>query len=60
MGQGAAFYPGGSGQRMTGGLSTTKFSYDSLKKKPLRLDFERQEEPTGMAPHFSQDRKSVV
>jgi conjugal transfer pilus assembly protein TraB len=34
MGQGAAFYPGGSGQRMTGGLSTTKFSYDSLKKKP--------------------------
>ena len=37
MGQGAAFYPGGSGQRMTGGLSTTKFSYDSLKKKPTRL-----------------------
>lgn len=37
MGQGAAFYPGGSGQRMTGGLSTTKFSYDSLKKRPTRL-----------------------
>ncbi|EPC4333633.1 F-type conjugal transfer pilus assembly protein TraB [Enterobacter asburiae] len=37
MGQGAAFYPGGSGQRMTGGLSTTKFSYDSLKKKPTKL-----------------------
>lgn len=38
MGQGAAFYPGGSGQRMTGGLSTTKFSYDSLKKKPTKLN----------------------
>lgn len=37
MGQGAAFYPGGSGQHMTGGLSTTKFSYDSLKKKPTKL-----------------------
>lgn len=37
MGQGTAFYPGGSGQRMTGGLSTTKFSYDSLKKKPTKL-----------------------
>jgi conjugal transfer pilus assembly protein TraB len=37
MGQGAGFYPGGSGQRMTGGLSTTKFSYDSLKKKPTKL-----------------------
>ncbi len=37
MGQGAAFYPGGSGQRMTGGLSTTKFSYESLKKKPTKL-----------------------
>lgn len=36
MGQGAAFYPGGSGQRMTGGLSTTKFKYDSLMKKPTR------------------------
>lgn len=37
MGQGAGFYPGGSGQRMTGGLATTKFSYDSLKKKPTKL-----------------------
>lgn len=37
MGQGAGFYPGGSGQRLTGGLSTTKFSYDSLKKKPTKL-----------------------
>lgn len=37
MGQGAAFYPGGSGQRMTGGLSTTKFKYDSLMKKPTKL-----------------------
>nr|WP_250369577.1 TrbI/VirB10 family protein [Enterobacter hormaechei] len=37
MGQGTGFYPGGSGQRMTGGLSTTKFSYESLKKKPTRL-----------------------
>lgn len=37
MGQGAAFYPGGSGQRMTGGLSTTKFNYENLKKKPTKL-----------------------
>ena len=37
MGQGAGFYLGGSGQRLTGGLSTTKFSYDSLKKKPTKL-----------------------
>lgn len=37
MGQGAGFYPGGSGQPLTGGLSTTKFSYDSLKKKPTKL-----------------------
>lgn len=37
MGQGAAFYPGGSGQRITGGLATTKFTYDSLKKKPTKL-----------------------
>ncbi|EPA1042588.1 F-type conjugal transfer pilus assembly protein TraB [Enterobacter bugandensis] len=36
-GQGAAFYPGGSGQRMTGGLSTEKFTYDSLQKKPTKL-----------------------
>jgi len=37
MGQGSGFYPGGSGQRMTGGLTTTKFSYDSLKKKTTKL-----------------------
>ena len=37
MGQGAAFYPGGSGQRMTGGLSTTQFRYDNLKNKPTKL-----------------------
>lgn len=37
MGQGTGFYPGGSGQRMTGGLTTTKFSYDSLKKKTTKL-----------------------
>lgn len=37
MGQGAGFYPGGSGQRITGGLATTSFSYDSLKKKPTKL-----------------------
>lgn len=37
MGQGAAFYPGGSGQRMIGGLSTTKFKYESLQKKPTKL-----------------------
>ena len=36
-GQGAAFYPGGSGQRMTGGLTTATFSYDKLKKKPTKL-----------------------
>ncbi|BCU51137.1 TPA: F-type conjugal transfer pilus assembly protein TraB [Citrobacter farmeri] len=37
MGQGAGFYPGGSGQRITGGLATTSFNYDSLKKKPTKL-----------------------
>lgn len=35
--QGAGFYPQGSGQRMTGGLSTTTFKYDQLKKKPTTL-----------------------
>lgn len=35
--QGAGFYPGGSGQRMTGGLTTTTFTYDSLKKKGPKL-----------------------
>lgn len=28
--------------------------YEALKKKPLRLDFERQPEPLGPAPHFAQ------
>ncbi|BCU50926.1 conjugal transfer pilus assembly protein TraB [Citrobacter amalonaticus] len=37
MGQGVGFYPGGSGQRITGGLATTSFSYDRLKKKPTKL-----------------------
>lgn len=35
--QGAGFYPQGSGQRMSGGLSTTTFNYDQLKKKPTTL-----------------------
>jgi conjugal transfer pilus assembly protein TraB len=36
-GQGSAFYPGGSGQHFPGGLSTTNFNYDSLKKKSVKL-----------------------
>jgi len=28
--------------------------FDSLKKQPLRLDFERQQQPQGMAPHFAE------
>lgn len=36
-GQGAGFYPQGSGQRMTGGVTTTRFNYDQLKKKPTTL-----------------------
>ncbi|EBM0149864.1 conjugal transfer protein TraB [Salmonella enterica subsp. enterica serovar Brunei] len=36
-GQGAGFYPGGSGQRFMGGLTTSKFTYESLKKKPTKL-----------------------
>ena len=35
--------------------------YDKLSKRPLRLDFERQDEPIGMAPHFSQQlRKWLI
>ena len=35
--------------------------FDSLKKKPLRLDFERQSEPEGPAPHFAQQlRKWLI
>ncbi|MGE5493627.1 MAG: transglycosylase domain-containing protein [Actinomycetota bacterium] len=33
-------------------LSPAKF--ETLKKRPLRLDFERQPEPLGPAPHFAQ------
>jgi conjugal transfer pilus assembly protein TraB len=33
MGQGAAFYPGGSGQRMTGGLSTNKVQLRQPEEK---------------------------
>lgn len=35
--QGTGFYPGGNGPRMSGGLSTTTFSYDSLKKTAAKL-----------------------
>ena len=28
--------------------------FESLKKQPLRIDFERQSEPPGPAPHFAQ------
>jgi conjugal transfer pilus assembly protein TraB len=35
--QGVGFYPAGSGPRMSGGLSTTTFTYDSLKKKAPKL-----------------------
>ncbi len=28
--------------------------FDNLKKRPLRLDFERQPEPLGPAPHFAE------
>lgn len=35
--QGAGFYPGGSGNRMTAGIDKTTFNYDSLKKKPTKL-----------------------
>lgn len=35
--------------------------FERLKKRPMRLDFERQDEPTGMAPHFSQQlRKWLI
>jgi conjugal transfer pilus assembly protein TraB len=35
--QGAGFYPGGSGNRMSGGMQKTSFSYESLKKKATKL-----------------------
>ncbi|SMG21515.1 penicillin-binding protein 1A [Paraburkholderia susongensis] len=39
----------------------TPAAYDTLSRKPLRLDFERQVEPPGPAPHFTQQlRKWLV
>nr|WKF55968.1 Penicillin-binding protein 1A [Paraburkholderia busanensis] len=32
----------------------TPAAYQSLQRKPLRIDFERQTEPPGPAPHFAQ------
>jgi penicillin-binding protein 1A len=32
----------------------TPARFDALQKQPLRLDFERQREPVGMAPHFAE------
>jgi len=35
--------------------------FEALKKRPLRLDFERQTEPLGPAPHFAQQlRKWLI
>jgi penicillin-binding protein 1A len=35
--------------------------YETLKNKPLRVDFERQTEPAGPAPHFAQQlRKWLI
>jgi penicillin-binding protein 1A len=35
--------------------------FESLRKKPLRIDFERQSEPQGPAPHFAQQlRKWLI
>ncbi|WP_415914462.1 penicillin-binding protein 1A [Paraburkholderia sp. J67] len=39
----------------------TPAQYATLSKKPLRLDFERQTEPPGPAPHFAQQlRKWLI
>jgi penicillin-binding protein 1A len=39
----------------------TPAAFDSLQKRPLRVDFERQTEPPGPAPHFSQQlRKWLI
>ncbi|CAM2164918.1 penicillin-binding protein 1A [Paraburkholderia sacchari] len=39
----------------------TDAQYATLSKKPLRLDFERQTEPPGPAPHFAQQlRKWLI
>ncbi|MFD2753736.1 penicillin-binding protein 1A [Comamonas terrae] len=35
--------------------------FERLSKRPMRLNFERQEEPAGMAPHFAQQlRKWLI
>ncbi|WP_051303695.1 transglycosylase domain-containing protein [Comamonas composti] len=42
-----------------GELSREEFA--QLRKRPMRLNFERQEEPQGMAPHFAQQlRKWLI
>lgn len=39
----------------------TPAMFDTLKRKPLRIDFERQTEPPGPAPHFAQQlRKWLI
>ncbi|WP_422392600.1 transglycosylase domain-containing protein [Mycetohabitans rhizoxinica] len=39
----------------------TPHAYESLARRPLRLDFERQVEPPGPAPHFAQQlRKWLI
>ena len=39
----------------------TAAEFERLKVRPLRLDFERQEVPSGMAPHFAQQvRKWLI
>ena len=38
-----------------------KTQFDTLQKRPLRVDFERQSEATGLAPHFAQQlRKTLI
>jgi penicillin-binding protein 1A len=34
--------------------------YEQLKNRPLRIDFERQTEPTGDAPHFAQQLRKLL
>ncbi len=34
----------------------TSKQFDSLSKRPMRIDFERQTEPSGPAPHFARQR----
>jgi hypothetical protein len=39
----------------------TQTQFDALSKKPLRIDFERQTEPPGPAPHFARQlRKWLI